>query len=155
MWNWLEAMEYTSSQTSFKSWQWRWGHLLPDIPDCLRLPRVSSSFPSFLNLCLLYLSSCSFAVTKDFATLLLSSDYSITWFSDKYRINCLILKLNTESGVHEVYGSEVWRVSRLLQAQTKTKEKLWKHSFSHFKNIPPSSGLRRDACLNSLSLLLN
>jgi len=38
-------------------------------------PKVSSSFPSFLHLCLLHLDS--FAVAKDFATLLLCH-YSIT-----------------------------------------------------------------------------
>ena len=42
------------------------------------LPKVSSSFPSLLYLWLLCLGSFSFAVAKDFATLLLSFHYSIT-----------------------------------------------------------------------------
>ena len=42
------------------------------------LPKVSSSFSSFLHPWLLHLGSFSFAVAKGFATLLLSSYYSIT-----------------------------------------------------------------------------
>ena len=52
----------TPSHTSFKGWRSlpAWG-----------LPKVSSSFPSFLPLQLAQLGSFSFAVAKDFATLLL------------------------------------------------------------------------------------
>lgn len=42
------------------------------------LPKVSSSFPLFLHLWLLHLGLFSFAVSEDFATLLLLSHYSIT-----------------------------------------------------------------------------
>jgi len=44
------------------------------------LPKISNSFPSFLHQWLLRLGSLSFAVAKDFVTLLLSSLYIITDF---------------------------------------------------------------------------
>lgn len=61
-------------------------------------------------------------------------------------LHCLILKCNTASDVPQIHSSKVWRTSRLLWAQSETKEKLceyfffiWKQCLHRHSTEEPSS----------------
>jgi len=63
------------AQTSFKGWQWR--YLLLELPAYLR-PSKGKQLFSFIFVCMAAACLFPFAVAEGFATLLLSSYYSVT-----------------------------------------------------------------------------